>query len=54
MGSEMCIRDSGKGMQIDSLSNEELSEGFECYDTEDFNIGVNSFLNKTSPKFKGK
>ena len=44
----------GKGMQIDSLSNEELSEGFECYDTEDFNIGVNSFLNKTSPKFKGK
>ena len=29
-------------------------QGYECYDTEDFNIGYKSFLNKTKPKFKNK
>ncbi len=30
------------------------NQGYECYDTEDFNIGYKSFLNKTKPKFKNK
>jgi hypothetical protein len=29
-------------------------QGFTCYDTEDFDIGYKSFLNKTKPKFKNK
>ena len=28
--------------------------GYKCYDTEDFKIGYQSFLNKTKPKFKNK
>ena len=36
------------------LTNEELREGFDCYDTEDFQIGYNAFLGKETPKFKGK
>ena len=41
------------------LNNEKIKDklndqGYECYDTEDFNIGYKSFLNKTKPKFKNK
>ena len=28
--------------------------GYKCYDTQDFKIGYQSFLNKTKPKFKNK
>ena len=36
------------------LSSAELSEGLDCYNTEDFQIGYNAFLNKETPQFKGK
>ncbi len=32
----------------------EIDEGYACYDTEDFQIGYQSFLNKTKPKFVGR
>ena len=28
--------------------------GYKCYDTQDFKIGYQSFLNKKKPKFKNK
>jgi len=36
------------------LSAEELNEGFACYDTEDFRIGFQAFLDKSTPAFKGR
>lgn len=36
------------------LSKAELRESYDCFDTEDFNIGYNSFLTKTKPEFKGR
>ena len=36
------------------LSDDELEEGYACYDTEDFQIGYRSFLAKTKPDFKGR
>jgi len=36
------------------LSDAEKREGFACYDTEDFRIGYQAFLNKKKPEFKGK
>jgi enoyl-CoA hydratase len=36
------------------LSEAELDEGYACYDTEDFDIGYRSFLEKTRPDFKGR
>ena len=36
------------------LSEQEKEESYLCYDTEDFHIGYNSFLEKTKPEFKGK
>jgi enoyl-CoA hydratase/carnithine racemase len=36
------------------LSDEELREGFACYDTEDFRTGYRAFLEKTKPVFKGR
>ena len=36
------------------LSEAELEEGYACYDTEDFQIGYRSFLDKTKPDFKGR
>lgn len=36
------------------LTEAELSEGYDCYDTEDFQIGYRSFLDKTKPDFKGR
>lgn len=36
------------------LSESELAQGYDCYDTEDFRIGYRSFLDKTRPEFKGR
>jgi enoyl-CoA hydratase len=36
------------------LSPKEWEEGFACFDTEDYRIGVEAFLSKTKPGFKGK
>ena len=36
------------------LTEEEKDASYLCYDTEDFHIGYNSFLEKTKPEFKGK
>ena len=36
------------------LTEQEKDESYLCYDTEDFHIGYNSFLEKTRPEFKGK
>ncbi len=36
------------------LSEAELDEGYACYDTEDFQTGYRSFLDKTTPDFKGR
>ena len=36
------------------LTPDELDEGFACYDTEDFQIGYRSFLEKKTPEFKGR
>jgi enoyl-CoA hydratase len=36
------------------LTEQEKDESYLCYDTEDFHIGYNSFLEKTKPEFKGK
>ena len=36
------------------LTEEEYLEGFECFGTEDFQIGYQAFLRKEKPEFKGK
>lgn len=36
------------------LTQAEKDESYLCYDTEDFHIGYNSFLDKIKPEFKGK
>ncbi|MCY4454373.1 MAG: enoyl-CoA hydratase-related protein [Immundisolibacterales bacterium] len=36
------------------LTDEERDEGYDCYDTEDFQIGFRAFLAKERPKFTGK
>ncbi len=36
------------------LSQTEIDEGYACYDTEDFQIGYQSFLKKIKPEFKGR
>ena len=36
------------------ITEAEHKEGFDCYDTEDFQIGYQAFLAKETPKFKGK
>ena len=38
----------------DPLSDEEVDEGFDCYETQDFQIGYQSFLKKQKPVFKGQ
>ena len=36
------------------LTDAELDEGFDCYDTNDFRIGYQAFLEKRNPKFTGR
>lgn len=36
------------------LTAAEIDEGFACYGTEDFRIGVQAFLAKAKPEFKGR
>lgn len=36
------------------LSAEEIAEGLACFDTQDYRIGYQSFLEKTPPRFIGK
>jgi enoyl-CoA hydratase len=36
------------------LTEQEKDASYLCYDTEDFHIGYNSFLEKTKPVFKGR
>jgi enoyl-CoA hydratase len=36
------------------LKPEEWDEGFACFDTEDYQIGVAAFLEKDKPKFSGR
>lgn len=36
------------------FTEQETDESYRCYDSEDFHIGYNSFLEKTKPEFKGK
>ena len=36
------------------LTDAELDEGFDCYDTDDFRIGYQAFLDKRKPKFTGR
>ncbi len=36
------------------ISADELDEAYACYDTEDYRIGRQSFLDKTRPAFKGR
>lgn len=36
------------------LEEAELEEGYECFDTQDFRIGYQSFLTKTKPVFEGR
>ena len=36
------------------LTGEERDEGYDCYDTEDFQIGFRAFLAKERPKFTGR
>ncbi|MDP1647346.1 MAG: enoyl-CoA hydratase-related protein [Rubrivivax sp.] len=43
--------------QVDSgtaLTEADRDEGFRCYDSEDFRIGVQAFLAKTTPEFVGR
>lgn len=35
------------------LTDEEIEEGFDCYDTEDFQIGRKAFVEKKNPSFAG-
>ena len=36
------------------LTDEEIDEGYACYNTEDFEVGYRSFLEKTKPHFRGR
>ena len=39
---------------FESLTPEEIDEGFAAYDTEDYRIGYEAFLEKKKPDFKGR
>lgn len=37
-----------------ALTDAELAEGYDCFDTEDFRIGYEAFLAKETPQYRGK
>ncbi len=39
---------------VPHLSAQEMAEGYACFDTEDYGIGVAAFLAKSKPEFKGR
>ena len=41
-------------MQAEPLSDEEMGEAFDCFETEDFRAGYQAFLAKSKPEFKGR
>lgn len=45
---------AGRLRRTTPLSEEELAEGYACFDTEDYKIGYQAFLNKETPQFRGK
>jgi enoyl-CoA hydratase/carnithine racemase len=39
---------------LPQVSKQEWNEGYACFDTEDYRIGVTAFLAKSKPRFKGR
>jgi enoyl-CoA hydratase len=39
---------------VQDVPADEWDEGFRCFDTEDYRIGVAAFLNKVKPRFTGR
>jgi enoyl-CoA hydratase/carnithine racemase len=41
-------------MQPEPLSDEEMAESFDCFETADFRAGYQAFLDKREPEFRGR
>jgi enoyl-CoA hydratase len=41
-------------MRPEPLTDDEMSESFHCFETEDFRAGYQAFLAKTTPEFRGR
>jgi len=41
-------------MEPEPISEAEMDESFECFETEDFRTGYRAFLAKTTPEFRGR
>ena len=39
---------------LSRLKQEELNEGYACFDSKDFHTGYKAFLAKQKPKFEGR
>jgi enoyl-CoA hydratase/carnithine racemase len=40
-------------LRPEPLSDQEMDESFDCFETEDFRAGYRAFLAKTKPEFQG-